>query len=45
MEGFSKDASKIHWINWHKVCSIMEYGGLRERRIMEFNLALLVKWC
>jgi hypothetical protein len=43
--GGSEEARKIHWINWENVYSSKEYGGLGVRRIREFNLALLGKWC
>jgi len=36
---------KISWINWDTICTKKEEGGLGVRRIREFNLALLGKWC
>jgi hypothetical protein len=36
---------KISWIDWDSICSKKEVGGLGVRRIREFNLALLGKWC
>ncbi|XP_024636485.1 uncharacterized protein [Medicago truncatula] len=40
-----KSVRKISWINWDTICSKKEEGGLGVRRIQEFNLALLGKWC
>lgn len=36
---------KIIWVDWKSVCRSQEVGGLGVRRIKEFNLALLGKWC
>ncbi|PNX90844.1 cysteine-rich receptor-like protein kinase, partial [Trifolium pratense] len=36
---------KIAWVNWKTICLRKEYGGLGVRRLREFNLALLGKWC
>jgi len=36
---------KISWMDWNTVCSGKEVGGLGVRRIREFNVALLGKWC
>jgi len=36
---------KISWVDWNTVCSRKEVGGLGVRRIREFNIALLGKWC
>jgi len=41
----SDDHRKIFWVDWNTVCSSKEVGGLGVRRIMEFNTALLGKWC
>jgi len=36
---------KITRMDWTTVCSSKEVGGLEVRRIREFNIALLGKWC
>jgi len=36
---------KITWVDWNFVCLRKEVGGLGVRRIREFNMALLGKWC
>jgi len=36
---------KIAWIDWEAICLAKEVGGLGVRRLREFNLALLGKWC
>ena len=41
----SDDHRKIHWVDWNTVCGSKEVGGLGVRRIREFNLALLGRWC
>ena len=43
--GGSVDHRKISWVDWNTVCRRKEVGGLGVRRIREFNLALLGKWC
>ena len=43
--GGSEDNRKISWIDWESICLDKEVGGLGVRRIREFNLALLGKWC
>jgi len=43
--GGSEDSRKIAWINWDSVCVPKENGGLGVRRLGEFNLSLLGKWC
>ena len=43
--GGSEDHRKISWISWNKICVSKEVGGLGVRRMREFNLALLGKWC
>lgn len=43
--GGSEDHRKISWIGWKTICSRKEYGGLGVRRMKDFNLALLGKWC
>jgi len=40
-----KDFQKITWINWDTICLKKEEGGMGVRRIREFNLSLLSKWC
>ncbi|KAK2433359.1 hypothetical protein QL285_018637 [Trifolium repens] len=36
---------KISWVSWKSICLRQEHGGLGVRRLREFNLALLAKWC
>ena len=43
--GGSEDRRKITWIDWQDVCSKKESGGLGARKLKEFNVALLGKWC
>jgi len=43
--GGCEEVRKISWINWDTICSKKEEGGLGVRRIREFNLPLLGKWC
>ena len=43
--GGSADHRKITWVDWKSVCKSQEVGGLGVKRIKEFNLALLGKWC
>jgi len=43
--GGSEDSRKIAWIKWDSVCIPKEDGGLGVRRLAEFNLSLLGKWC
>jgi hypothetical protein len=43
--GGSDDHRKIAWVDWNTVCRSKEFGGLGVRRISEFNIALLGKWC
>jgi hypothetical protein len=38
-------SKKIAWIKWDSVCLPMSRGGLGVRRLGEFNLSLLDKWC
>jgi len=40
-----EDFKKISWINWDTICLKNENGGFGVRRIKEFNLSLLDKWC
>jgi len=37
--------SKINSIGWNTICLREEEGGLGDRQLKEFNLALLGKWC
>jgi len=43
--GGSVDHRKISWVDWNSICRGKEVGGLGVRRIREFNVALLGKWC
>jgi len=45
--GFIKDPidRKIAWVDWTSVCMPKEEGGLGVRRLREFNVVLLGKWC
>jgi hypothetical protein len=43
--GGSEDNRKIAWVDWNSICMNKEVGGLGVRRIKEFNIALLAKWC
>jgi len=43
--GGSEDSRKITWIGWNTLCSKKEHGGLWVRKLKEFNIALLGKWC
>jgi len=43
--GWSANYRKISWVDWKSVCSTKEVGGVGVRRIREFNIALLGKWC
>jgi len=43
--GGSEDSKKIAWIKWDDICVSKEVGGLGVRRLREFNLSLLGKWC
>jgi len=36
---------KIAWVHWDTVCLPKSEGGLGVRRLREFNVALLGKWC
>jgi len=36
---------EISWIGWNSLCLRREYEGLGIRRLREFNIALLGKWC
>ena len=41
--GQTKDERKIHWINWKKLCTQKEKGGMGFRDRHAFNLAMLAK--
>jgi hypothetical protein len=43
--GGCEENRKISWIDWNTICLEKEVGGLGVRRIREFNLSLLGKWC
>jgi len=43
--GECEDNRKVTWIDWGSICLDKEVGGLGVRRIREFNLSLLGKWC
>ena len=36
--------SKLHLVNWAKVCKPIQVGELGIRRLRSFNFALLGKW-
>ena len=38
-------SNKIAWIKWNSVCLTVNKGGLGVRRLGEFNISLLGKWC
>ena len=41
--GQSRSEKKIHWINWNKLCSPKNKGGIGFQDIHAFNLAMLAK--
>ncbi|GAU41975.1 hypothetical protein TSUD_306810 [Trifolium subterraneum] len=43
--GGSEESRKINWIKWDKICLDKEHEGLGVRRVKEFNISLLGKWC
>jgi hypothetical protein len=43
--GGSEESRKLNCIKWDKVCLAKEHGGLEVRRVKEFNISLLGKWC
>jgi hypothetical protein len=42
--GGMNDENKLHLVEWDKVCSPLDEGGLGIRNIRRFNQALLGKW-
>jgi hypothetical protein len=42
--GGMNDDFKFHLVEWDKVCSPIDEGGLRIRNLRRFNQALLGKW-
>jgi hypothetical protein len=42
--GVLNDEAKLHLVEWDKVCSPLDEGGLGIRNIRRFNQALLGKW-
>jgi hypothetical protein len=38
------DETKLHLVNWHRICSPIKAGGLGVRNVINFNQALLGKW-
>ena len=45
LRGGGEDFRKISWVDWDSVCCLREEGGLGVRRLREFNVSLLGKWC
>ncbi|GAU48313.1 hypothetical protein TSUD_405300 [Trifolium subterraneum] len=43
--GGCEDSRKISWVDWKTIFLQKEHGGLGVRKLKEFNLALLGKWC
>ncbi|GKV24110.1 hypothetical protein SLEP1_g33762 [Rubroshorea leprosula] len=42
--GGEGEKKKINWVNWKKVCTPKDYGGLGVRDLGYFNLSLMGKW-
>jgi hypothetical protein len=38
------DEAKLHLVNWKRICTPIELGGLGVRNLTQFNQALLGKW-
>ena len=36
---------KIAQVDWDSICMSKEYGHLGVRRMKEFNISLVYKWC
>lgn len=43
--GGGEEKRKISWVRWDSLSMRKEYGGLGVKRLREFNIALLGKWC
>jgi len=43
--GRCEDHRKISWVAWNNICDSKEFGELGVRRLREFNISLLGKWC
>ena len=43
--GGTEEHRIISWIGLKSVCLRKEYGGLEVRKLREFNISLLGKWC
>ena len=41
--GQTRNERKIHWINWGKLCTLKNRGGVGFRDFLAFNLAILAK--
>ena len=41
--GQTKNEKKIHWINWKKLCTSKDRGGIVFRDVQVFKLAMLAK--
>ena len=41
--GQNKEERKIHWVNWKKLCTSKQKGGMGFRDLHAFNLAMLSK--
>ncbi|XP_019173822.1 PREDICTED: uncharacterized protein LOC109169394 [Ipomoea nil] len=41
--GRAGDEGGIHWLAWDRMCKPKKFGGMRFKRLREFNLALLGK--